>query len=71
MKGRMFEEVETKYSIGLLVTIWLREEEELKRGPRFLCCPPVTGWVVDVIHGDRDYRGHTALEATMNSFWRW
>ena len=46
MKGRICEEVETKYSVGLLVTIWLREEEELKRGPRFPCCPPITGWVV-------------------------
>lgn len=29
-----------------------REEEEMTRVPRFSCLSPVTGWVMDVIHGE-------------------
>lgn len=39
----------------------------MRKAPRFPCVSH-TEWVVDVILGDGDYRGHAALEEMMNSF---
>lgn len=47
-----------------------REEEEVTRGPRFSCLSSVTGWVVDVIHGESNCKGYAALEEMMNLFCR-
>lgn len=48
----------------------VKREEEVIRVPRFSCLSPVTGWVVDVIHGERDCKGCAALEEMMNLFCR-